>query len=35
MQEMRQSLRIMMACLKYLPGGSIKSDDKKFVPPLR
>ena len=35
MQEMRQSLRIMMTCLRFIPRGSIKSDDNKFTPPLR
>ena len=35
MMEMRQSLRIMMYCLKFLPRGDVKSNDHKFVPPLR
>ena len=34
-EEMRQSLRIMEVCLNTLPGGSVKVEDKKVVPPSR
>jgi NADH dehydrogenase (ubiquinone) Fe-S protein 2 len=34
-QEMRQSLRIIDFCIKNIPEGVIKKDDKKIVPPSR
>jgi NADH dehydrogenase (ubiquinone) Fe-S protein 2 len=34
-EEMRQSLRIIMQCLNQLPQGIIKVDDKKITPPSR
>lgn len=34
-EEMRQSLRIMMQCINELPQGVIKVDDKKITPPSR
>ena len=34
-EEMRQSLRIIMQCLNQMPNGVIKSDDKKLTPPSR
>lgn len=34
-EEMRQSLRIIMQCLNTLPQGIIKADDKKITPPSR
>ena len=33
--EMRESLRIMVQCLNILPKGPIKLDDKKITPPSR
>ena len=35
MQEMRQSLRIIMQCLNEMPEGLIKTDDQKVTPPSR
>ena len=35
MEEMRQSLKIMRQCLKELPGGPVKMDDRKVSPPPR
>ncbi len=35
MQEMRQSLRIVEQALDRLPGGPVRSDNRKFVPPPR
>nr|YP_007890576.1 NADH dehydrogenase subunit 7 [Histiona aroides]AGH24070.1 NADH dehydrogenase subunit 7 [Histiona aroides] len=35
MEEMRQSLRIVMQCLNKMPEGVIKADDKKISPPSR
>lgn len=35
MNEMRQSLKIMAACLQKLPNGNVKSSDQKAVPPSR
>ena len=35
MQEMRQSLRIMLQCLNQMPEGDIVTDDAKCVPPSR
>ena len=35
MQEMRQSLRIMKQCIEMMPGGPVRSDDGKIVPPSR
>lgn len=34
-EEMRQSLRIIVQCLNQMPNGIIKSDDKKLTPPSR
>jgi NADH-quinone oxidoreductase subunit D len=34
-QEMRQSLRIIEQALNNLPGGPVRSDNRKFVPPPR
>ncbi len=34
-QEMRQSLRIVEQALDKLPGGPVRSDNRKFVPPPR
>ena len=34
-EEMRQSLRIMMQCINQLPKGNIKIDNKKISPPSR
>jgi NADH dehydrogenase (ubiquinone) Fe-S protein 2 len=34
-QEMRESLKIILQCLNSLPSGFIKCDDKKFVVPSR
>jgi NADH dehydrogenase (ubiquinone) Fe-S protein 2 len=34
-EEMRQSLRIIMQCLNEMPGGMIKVDDRKMTPPSR
>ncbi|GMV64102.1 MAG: NADH-quinone oxidoreductase subunit D [Parvibaculum sp.] len=35
MEEMRQSLRIMKQCIEMMPGGPVRSDDGKIVPPTR
>ena len=35
MNEMRQSLRIIMQCVNNLPEGPVKVDDAKIVPPSR
>lgn len=35
MEEMRQSLRIVQQALDNLPGGPVRSDNRKFVPPPR
>ena len=35
MEEMRQSLRIILQALNGLPNGMIKSDDRKITPPSR
>jgi NADH-quinone oxidoreductase subunit D len=35
MEEMRQSLRIVGQALDRLPGGPVRSDNRKFVPPPR
>jgi len=35
MEEMRQSLRIMLQCLNEMPPGEVKVDDHKIVPPRR
>ncbi|MDZ4382917.1 MAG: NADH-quinone oxidoreductase subunit D [Parvibaculum sp.] len=35
MEEMRQSLRIMKQCIEMMPGGPVRSDDGKVVPPTR
>lgn len=34
-EEMRQSIHIIMQCLNQLPTGMIKADDKKITPPSR
>lgn len=34
-EEMRQSLRIIIQCLNLMPEGVIKADDKKITPPSR
>ncbi len=34
-EEMRQSLRIIVQCLNQMPQGVVKSDDKKLTPPSR
>ncbi len=34
-EEMRQSLRIIMQCLNQMPPGMIKSNDRKITPPSR
>ena len=34
-EEMRQSLRIIVQCLNQIPNGVVKSDDKKLTPPSR
>ncbi|KAI8812409.1 putative NADH dehydrogenase 49K chain [Cladochytrium replicatum] len=34
-EEMRQSLRIIEQCLNKMPGGAVKVDDNKIVPPPR
>jgi NADH dehydrogenase (ubiquinone) Fe-S protein 2 len=34
-EEMRQSIRIIMQCLNQMPSGMIKADDRKLCPPSR
>lgn len=34
-EEMRQSLRIILQCLQEMPQGEIKTDDRKITPPSR
>nr|UJP67998.1 NADH dehydrogenase subunit 7 [Erycibe obtusifolia] len=34
-EEMRQSVRIIVQCLNQMPSGMIKSDDRKLCPPSR
>lgn len=34
-EEMRQSLRIIMQCLQEMPQGVVKADDRKITPPSR
>jgi len=34
-EEMRQSLRIMKQCLEKMPGGPVRTDDRKITPPRR
>uniref|UniRef100_A0A110BC83 NADH dehydrogenase [ubiquinone] iron-sulfur protein 2 n=1 Tax=Astragalus canadensis TaxID=20408 RepID=A0A110BC83_9FABA len=34
-EEMRQSLRIILQCLNKMPSGMIKADDRKLCPPSR
>lgn len=34
-EEMRQSLRIILQCLQEMPQGEIKADDRKITPPSR
>jgi NADH dehydrogenase (ubiquinone) Fe-S protein 2 len=34
-EEMRQSLRLIMECINMLPEGTIKTDDRKITPPSR
>lgn len=35
MEEMRQSIRIIVQCLNGMPQGEIKTDDRKITPPSR
>ena len=35
MEEMRQSLRIILQCLNQMPDGEVKVDDAKITPPRR
>ena len=35
MEEMRQSLRIILQCLNKMPEGEVKIDDAKITPPSR
>jgi len=35
MEEMRQSVDIIIQCLNQLPSGEIKTDDRKITPPSR
>lgn len=35
MEEMRQSLGLILQCLNFLPLGEIKTDDRKISPPSR
>ena len=34
-EEMRQSIRIIHQCLNRMPGGEVRTDDNKVVPPSR
>lgn len=34
-EEMRQSLRMIVQCLNAMPAGPVKADDQKLVPPSR
>ena len=34
-QEMRESLKIVLQCINEIPEGSVKSDDRKISPPSR
>jgi NADH-quinone oxidoreductase subunit D len=34
-EEMYQSIKIIKQCLNNMPGGAVKTDDKKIVPPSR
>ncbi|MGE0746491.1 MAG: NADH-quinone oxidoreductase subunit D [Rhodospirillales bacterium] len=34
-EEMRQSVRIIQQCVKEMPGGPVKTDDRKITPPRR
>jgi NADH-quinone oxidoreductase subunit D len=34
-EEMRQSLRIIMQCINNMPKGAVKTDDRKISPPSR
>ncbi|KAH0661593.1 hypothetical protein KY284_026524 [Solanum tuberosum] len=34
-EEMRQSVRIIVQCLDQMPSGMIKADDRKLCPPSR
>ena len=34
-EEMRQSIRIIMQCLNQMPSGMIEADDRKLCPPSR
>ena len=35
LEEMRQSVRIIMQCLNEMPGGMVRSNDRKLNPPAR
>ena len=35
MEEMRESIRIILQCLNQMPEGDVKVDDRKFTPPSR
>ena len=35
MEEMRESIRIILQCLNQMPEGDVKVDDRKFTPPTR
>ena len=35
MEEMRQSLKIILQCLNKMPAGEVKVDDNKITPPKR
>lgn len=35
MEEIRQSIRIMLQCMNGMPAGEVRCDDAKIVPPRR